>query len=117
MSGSAREPVVTAERRTGDGVELDLEVPLDLAWCRGHFPGFPVIPGVVLVHWAVAQGHRLFATAAAAPLALKVKFRRPIRPGTRLALELAHGAERRRLRFAYRDGADLCASGQITFAP
>ena len=117
MSDGARDPVVTAERATPEGCALELDVPDDLAWCRGHFPGYPIVPGVVLVHWALAQGRRLFATPASAPIALQVKFRRPIRPGDRLTLELRHAAAQRRLSFAYRDAETICSSGQATFAP
>jgi 3-hydroxymyristoyl/3-hydroxydecanoyl-(acyl carrier protein) dehydratase len=117
MPDGARDPVVTMERALPDGRALDLEIPADLAWCRGHFPGFPIVPGVVLLRWALAQGRRCFGTGEAEALALQVKFRRPVRPGDRLTLELRHAPAIRRLAFAYRDGEAVCSSGQVTFTP
>jgi acyl-coenzyme A synthetase/AMP-(fatty) acid ligase len=36
-------------RTTGRGVELVIALPPELRWFDGHFPGFPVLPGVVQV--------------------------------------------------------------------
>ena len=115
MSADARDPIVTGERRTPVSAELELEVPDPLAWCNGHFPGFAVVPGVVLVGWALAQGRRLFAIGAGGQTALQVKFRRLVRPGDRLTLELRHVAASGRLSFAYRDGDELRSTGHVTF--
>ena len=117
MSDGARDPVVNAERPLPGGCALDLDVPADLAWCRGHFPGFPIVPGVVLLRWALAYGRQRFGTGETEPLAVQVKFRRPVRPGDRLTLELRHAPAARRLSFTFRDGEFVCSTGHATFAP
>ena len=117
MSDAARDPVVTAERPLPGGCALDLDVPAELAWCRGHFPGFPIVPGVVMLRWALAHARERFGTGEAEPLAVQVKFRRPVRPGDRLTLELRHAPAARRLSFTYRDGEVVCSTGHVTFAP
>jgi 3-hydroxymyristoyl/3-hydroxydecanoyl-(acyl carrier protein) dehydratase len=116
VHAAAREPRLLGENRSGDRVELLIEIPQELFWCEGHFPGFPVVPGVVQLAWAVAQGRRLFPLALGAPV-LQVKFRQLIRPGDRLTLALSHDAAKRRLGFAYEAADGLRSSGQITIAP
>jgi len=39
---------------------LSLDISSDLGWFRGHFPGTPVLAGVVQLHWAVSISLILF---------------------------------------------------------
>lgn len=79
-------------------------VSINEPWFQGHFPGFPVMPGVLLIE-AMAQICGILADASE-PLVLgerivlggieKARFRRFVEPGDRLDLraELAHHRER-----------------------
>jgi 3-hydroxyacyl-[acyl-carrier-protein] dehydratase len=87
-------------------------VPLDHPAFAGHFPGMPILPGVVLLDMA------LHAISAATGLALdtceirSVKFLSPARPGDRL--EIHHRrASGDTLRFDIVAGARAIASGSI----
>lgn len=66
--------------------ESPLRIPTDHPAFAGHFPGHPVVPGVVLLDEALAT---IAAAEGLAPglwrLAL-VKFRRPVGPGEPLVL-------------------------------
>ena len=106
-----RLPVLLGAVQEADGVTLDLLVPADLAWFEGHFPGQPVLPGVVQLDWVMrlAAGHLGIARRAGCDL--KVKFRRIIGPDTRLTLDLR--VDGRRLAFAYRCGDEVMSSGTV----
>jgi 3-hydroxymyristoyl/3-hydroxydecanoyl-(acyl carrier protein) dehydratase len=110
------EPDVIETRRSEKGVELELRVPRDLMYFKGHFPGFPVLPGVVQLHWAIALGQRYFDLGTASPEVVQVKFRSVIIPAERIRLALGHDASRRRLSFEYRDATAARSSGVVSFA-
>lgn len=63
-------------------------------WCRGHFPGFPVLPGVLIVEAAAQLAvvyYRLTVGKGAKGTFFfggidEVKFREAVQPGTKLIL-------------------------------
>lgn len=104
-----------------------LEVREDAFWCAGHFPGNPVMPGVLIAE-ALAQVAALIhlsahPDAAGSTVLLagmdKLRFRKPVRPGDtlRLAVE-AVGARRGIYRFEATAfvGEDRVANGQFIAA-
>ncbi|MGF7172638.1 AMP-binding protein [Azospirillum doebereinerae] len=106
------EPEIRAVRSGGEGVELDLYLPGDLAQIDGHFPGLPIVPGVALIDWAVTLGARHGIPVAVAR-DFQVKFRRVTVPDSAVTLSLRHLAARRRLAFEYRAGDETLTSGTI----
>lgn len=84
----------------------------------GHFPGRPLLPGVLLlaeVLEAVLAVSVLAARLGPRPLLVSAKFLAPVPPAASLAITLtgeAHG-----LRFEVRRGDVLAASGQWQTAP
>ncbi|NUX98580.1 AMP-binding protein [Paraburkholderia youngii] len=104
---------VLAETRVGNTLHFVLRVPLSLQHFAGHFPGLPILPGVVQVDWAarLAAGHwpRVRAVASVD----RLKFMAPVAPGAVLELTLAYDAARRRMQFAYRLDGRECASGVL----
>ena len=101
----------TLLHRSPAGAAFALRLAPELEAFQGHFPGDPILPGVVLVDWAIRLGEAQFGPLGAFRGLSQVKFLAPVRPGEALELnlELAPG----RLRFRYQSGAEAKASGTI----
>jgi hypothetical protein len=111
-----REPRLLGEHATPSGHVFDLKLPLDLALFDDHFRSAPVVPGVMQVAWAIAFGARRYGPMACGTMDA-VKFRRLVRPGDRLQLELVHEAARGHLHFTVRIGGALCSSARLLVEP
>lgn len=107
------EPDTRALRPIDGGVELDLFISPDLAALEGHFPDFPIVPGVALLDWAVRNADRHLGLSIGGAQTFQVKFRRVTTPGGIVTLILRHDPVRRRLSFEYRNGGGVLTSGTI----
>jgi 3-hydroxymyristoyl/3-hydroxydecanoyl-(acyl carrier protein) dehydratase len=112
-SGAPTEPEIRAVRETSDGVELDFTIPATLLYLQGHFPGFPVLPGVAQIDWAARLADRHLETGIGAARKFRVKFSAVIPPGTDLTLALRRSKDGRRLTFEYRAGERVMSSGSF----
>ena len=92
---------------------FDIQVPADLEYLRGHFPGQPVLPGVVQVHWAIERGAESFGALGTFKGIEALKFHRIIEPNTELKLELEYS--RGVLRFSYTSVHGQHSQGRILF--
>ena len=109
-------PAIAGRSRVEAGLVLDLDLAPAAGWFAGHFPGCPILPGVVQVDWALELAGRELGLGRLAAAGLQVKFKAPIRPGDRLTLRLDHRPEQGRLGFEYRRDGEICASGRIALA-
>ena len=92
---------------------MDFVIPHDHPSLPGHFPGRPLVPGVVLLDQVVAAIEA--AHGPPGPLRLpQVKFLQPLLPGETARIELEGEAPRWRFRIL-RD-ATVLASGEIVSA-
>lgn len=89
---------------------LEFVVPADHPCLPGHFPGNPLVPGVLLLDYVLAAIERTHGSPG--PLRLpRVKFASPLLPGEAARVELEGDAPRWRFR-VLRD-ATLIASGEV----
>ncbi len=109
-------PEILAERITGeDRVELDLHVPAAIEHFAGHFPGYPILPGVVQVDWAVRLARPRLPVRGAFSALEQLKFQALVLPDARLTLSLAWNPAGRRLEFAYAAADRKYSSGRLVF--
>ena len=110
---SPRLPVLLGVDQTNGELSLTLHVQETLFWFQGHFPGIPVLPGVVQLDWALAFARRHLELEQVVSQSLQVKFRSAVRPGDTLVLHLRHDPLQHRLTFSYRRGGQLCSTGHM----
>ncbi|MEN4749301.1 AMP-binding protein [Pseudomonas sp. Ps21-P2] len=113
VSPRTQAPDLVAQEQRDDELRLELIVPLDLAHFPGHFPGTPILPGVVQVDWAMNLAQRLMDLPPRFAGMEVLKFQQLVRPGDRISLTLRFDPERSKLHFAYRNGEAACSSGRI----
>ena len=85
----------------------------ELAAFEGHFPQAPILPGVVLVDWAVRLGREAFGLSGNLLRMETLKFQQLVRPGTELTAELAWAPGRLDFRFTSVHGVH--AGGRLRF--
>ena len=101
-----REPTLLAEQVTGDfppvlSIEaseqkaaIELDIISGLAWFPGHFPGQPVLPGVVQLHWAAEIAAILFGLEGPPRQVKRLKFSNVIVPPRVVQLHLERHGDR-----------------------
>ena len=82
----------------------------------GHFPQFPILPGVAQLDWAVRFGREAFAINTAFLRMDALKFQQVARPGLPLQLHLEWRPEKATLQFRYVSELGTHASGRVVFA-
>lgn len=114
--GRPTEPAWRELERGVAQVRLELTVPPDLLYFDGHFPGSPILPGVVQVDWAIARGRAYFDMPPVFRDIAMLKFQQVIAPGATAQLELAWDPAKSSLQFKYLSEAGQHASGRVLFA-
>jgi|tagenome__1003787_1003787.scaffolds.fasta_scaffold20091668_2 3-hydroxymyristoyl/3-hydroxydecanoyl-(acyl carrier protein) dehydratase len=111
-------PEVRDATRDGNTVTLRLFVPRTLEHFGGHFPGFPILPGVLQIDWAVRFAREHFGQLTESYGVDGFKCRAPVLPETELVLTLECDPGRLRFayaRFPYADAARTVSSGTVLF--
>jgi 3-hydroxyacyl-[acyl-carrier-protein] dehydratase len=117
MTGPSWMPVIGELAFDADAPSLNCSflVPADLAIFRGHFPGVPIVPGVMQVGWAVelARAHGLVTGPCTG--IITAKFRRLVMPGMRLVARLEPSARAGQLHFKYECDGAVVSTGRLQF--
>ena len=86
-------PQILEEARGTDFLERSCLVPRDLACFAGHFPGAPVVPGVLQLDWAMDGIAVLLGKTPGITRIESLKFLAPLKPGARCRLEVRIGRD------------------------
>ncbi|NUT62308.1 AMP-binding protein [Herbaspirillum sp. C9C3] len=106
-------PNVTELQRSTGQLQLALDIPADLLYFRGHFPGAPILPGVVQTDWSLTLGRRYFNLPPRFLGLQTLKFQRVITPGMRVLLDLQFDTAKSQLSFRLHSDAGQHASGRF----
>ena len=92
---------------------LNYAVPADHPVFAGHFPGRPIVPGVMLLEWMLSE---VSSALCRAPHELRVreaKFFTPLEPEQRAQLRFELPADGTRCAFDIRCDATVVARGTV----
>jgi 3-hydroxymyristoyl/3-hydroxydecanoyl-(acyl carrier protein) dehydratase len=109
------QPIWLAERVTPTTAELDLLIPVDLDYFAGHFPGAPIVAGVVQLKWAVESARRLLGVTGVLAGMDSLKFQRVLVPKSVATLRLEWAPAQLKLYFSYRHEHVQFSSGRLLF--
>jgi len=87
-------------------------IPADAPFLAGHFPGAPLVPGVVILQYVVEETARQLGQQVSPRQIKTAKFLAPLRPGEPLTIELDVSAESA-VRFNCRSGERQIATGEL----
>ena len=107
------DPIVVGQRVDAASAELQLKIPHDLVYFRGHFPGAPIVPGVVQIKWALELAGRYLGAGGTFAGVDALKFQQVIHPGASVTLSLRWVASDGKLHFAYQSDGARHGSGRL----
>ncbi len=108
------------EDRSGESIEIrevEVGVPRDLLFFRGHFEDAPLLAGVVqLTNLAVPEIRERWPDLGVLRSLARIKFRRPIRPDETIVLLLERSEHQPSVSFQIARRGEPCSSGTLLFA-
>ena len=107
-------PAVSNLESSADAMSADLTFDPSARYFKGHFPGFPVLAGVVQLCVARRFAEKAFGCNAALKCVKKLKFSRVVQPGEKVHFSLSRKSDAEVV-FAYEKGGVPCATGVMCF--
>ena len=111
------DPIVVHEWLGAHSAEIAIVVPPDLAFTEGHFPGMPIVPGVVQLKWAIDLARLRLGVTGRFAGCESLKFQRLLTPGDRATLKLEHVEATGRLAFSYESTDGRYSTGRALLSP
>ncbi len=106
---------ISTDNESGE-YTLQLFVPDNLHYLEGHFPGKPILPGVVQIQWVMHFCNELFGISGKRFLRLEVlKFQKIILPGEKIYLAIRWDKEKNVATFRYTEKDRSLSSGRVVF--
>ena len=108
------EPQITKQSNNGLNQSFHLFVPAELVFFTGHFPDFPILPGVVQIDWVIGLADKAQLTGAFSGIS-RLKFIHPITGDRNIRLDLVYAPDGKQIQFKYLEAAGLFSSGILLF--
>ena len=89
--------------KTDDKITLEFVIPETSDFFDGHFPEYKLLPAVAQFEVVTRFSKKYFGTARYVPNIKRIKFSAPIRPDTKVHLELTYKAEKQLVQFTLSD--------------
>lgn len=107
-------PRILSRADNGPQRQFVLDIAAELGWFNGHFPGNPVLPGIVQLHWAAILAAACFGFPDV-PVAIKrLKFKSVVVPPNVLELSLSK-INKCEVQFAYANSGQQYSEGRLIF--
>ncbi len=107
-------PEILSSSNIEGGVVLQLRIPAELSYFRGHFPVHPVVPGVVQLRWIEILARQFNLTDGEFQRVDKLKFMRIMTKNHEVELELSQPSANT-VQFKYFSDHGIHASGKMFF--
>lgn len=118
FSGDSHEwPIILSSDRQADSIKLDLLVPAETRWFKGHFDNQPIFPGVAQVFWAESFARGEFDIPEGGYQIKSLKFINMLLPDTKVTLSIESFPQKASWKFKYHAGEIIFSSGTITADP
>jgi acyl-coenzyme A synthetase/AMP-(fatty) acid ligase/3-hydroxymyristoyl/3-hydroxydecanoyl-(acyl carrier protein) dehydratase len=108
-------PTIISWEMTQSSQDLLLDMSKDLTCFEGHFDGFPVVPGVALVEWAIFYAKEGFLDKAVFIGMSQIKFLQVVKPNDIVRLRLDWDSVATSLKFQYFNNEAIFSTGVLKF--
>lgn len=98
---SLRKATILKQQQQDNELLLTLFIDPRLTVLQGHFPEFPILPGVTQIDWAIYYGKKLLNCPEQFAGMEVIKFKEPILPKSEVLLTLKWDEQKGKLYFTY----------------
>ena len=106
--------IIDLQKKDTNSVTLEILVRNDVKYFQGHFEDFPILPGVVQVHWAIHFAKKnLNIEKCYATRLSNIKFVRFICPGEKIKLHIFLNRNKSLINYSYYGDQFKYSSGTI----
>lgn len=106
-------PDVIELTKDTDRIQVELYIRPDLHYFSGHFPGDPILPGVIQVDWVMSFSVEAFKIPEDIQAMEVLKFRKIIQPGDKVILTINYNRDMNKLAFSYDSLKGCHSSGRL----
>ena len=108
-------PLVVHREVDAHSCRLQLFIPQGIPYFEGHFPGAPILPGVVQLKWAEHFARELLGVDGPFLGMQNIKFKNLVRPGMELELHLQYSIASGRLEFSFQSSQGQHSQGRMNY--